>query len=275
MRFCSVQFHDLWSRSTRPDSSRTLLSVPFLYSVSPSATSPKQTDHHRYPRLFWSCRFYFIITRETPRSEPIPSDPVVGPALTPSVDLDRLCEALAKIEAEAATQPLASQTIDKEFLRICTSVREAVERLGSIRVRLKMLLLPASSSSPACSIPDVERFLGRLQQALQTYETVGTDSELVAEVERLRQRIGELSATYSEGRTNAATGRALQSVQTIVATILPKLDAEWPDKPIKISVPDLSIRVVSTNREDWLWEIGSGANWLAYHVAVSAALQRF
>jgi hypothetical protein len=28
-------------------------------------------------------------------------------------------------------------------------------------------------------------------------------------------------------------------------------------------------------REDYLWEIGSGANWLAYHVAVTLALQRF
>jgi hypothetical protein len=57
--------------------------------------------------------------------------------------------------------------------------------------------------------------------------------------------------------------RALTSVQTIAATIVPKLDAEWPDKPIRISVQDLSIRVISANREDSLWEIGSGANWLA------------
>jgi hypothetical protein len=33
--------------------------------------------------------------------------------------------------------------------------------------------------------------------------------------------------------------------------------------------------VIHTDREDYLWEIGSGANWLAYHVAVTLALQRF
>lgn len=29
------------------------------------------------------------------------------------------------------------------------------------------------------------------------------------------------------------------------------------------------------NRDDYLWEIGSGANWLAYHLAVTLSLQRF
>ncbi|MQB12975.1 DUF3732 domain-containing protein [Agrobacterium sp. ICMP 6402] len=29
------------------------------------------------------------------------------------------------------------------------------------------------------------------------------------------------------------------------------------------------------DRKDYLWEIGSGANWLAYHVAVTLALQHF
>jgi hypothetical protein len=33
--------------------------------------------------------------------------------------------------------------------------------------------------------------------------------------------------------------------------------------------------VIHTDREDYLWEIGSGANWLAYHVALTLALQRF
>ena len=29
------------------------------------------------------------------------------------------------------------------------------------------------------------------------------------------------------------------------------------------------------SREDYLWEVGSGANWLSYHIAVSLALQEF
>jgi hypothetical protein len=40
-------------------------------------------------------------------------------------------------------------------------------------------------------------------------------------------------------------------------------------------VADLTIKVIRGTRSDYLWEIGSGANWLAYHVATTLALQEF
>ena len=44
---------------------------------------------------------------------------------------------------------------------------------------------------------------------------------------------------------------------------------------IQILTSDLTIKVLRGSRDDYLWEIGSGANWLAYHVAVTLAFQRF
>jgi hypothetical protein len=38
---------------------------------------------------------------------------------------------------------------------------------------------------------------------------------------------------------------------------------------------DVTIKVVQGTRDDYLWEIGSGANWLAYHVSMTLAFQRF
>ena len=67
----------------------------------------------------------------------------------------------------------------------------------------------------------------------------------------------------------------MQIVQKIAAEIVPKLDCEFEDLPIELSISELSIKVIGPERKDWLWEIGSGASWLAYHIAVSAALQRF
>jgi len=34
-------------------------------------------------------------------------------------------------------------------------------------------------------------------------------------------------------------------------------------------------KVIRGSRDDYLWEKGSGANWLAYHVALIIALQKF
>ncbi len=67
----------------------------------------------------------------------------------------------------------------------------------------------------------------------------------------------------------------MAQVHSIAASILPKLDGEFPDYPIELSIKDLSVKILRPEREDWLWEIGSGANYLAYHIAVTTALQRF
>jgi len=40
-------------------------------------------------------------------------------------------------------------------------------------------------------------------------------------------------------------------------------------------IQDLTVKVIRGTRDDYLWEIGSGANWLAYHVALTLALQTF
>jgi hypothetical protein len=45
--------------------------------------------------------------------------------------------------------------------------------------------------------------------------------------------------------------------------------------PISLSEQDLTIKVTSVNRDDYLWEIGSGSNWLSYHIAISLGLQQF
>ncbi len=60
-----------------------------------------------------------------------------------------------------------------------------------------------------------------------------------------------------------------------MSQVLPHLDTERPNDPVQLDIEDLSLRVSApSGRGDYLWEIGSGANWLSYHVAVTLALHR-
>lgn len=54
------------------------------------------------------------------------------------------------------------------------------------------------------------------------------------------------------------------------------LDTERPEDSVKIDYKNLTITVTSkSGRKDYLWEIGSGSNWLSYHISVSLAFQMF
>ena len=100
-------------------------------------------------------------------------------------------------------------------------------------------------------------------------------SELADQVSQLRDRLSELRQVYSEAQVRRKTDYARQIIEGMAGTIVPLLDAEWPTAPITLVIDELTIKVVHTDRADFLWEIGSGANWLAYHIAVTLALQRF
>jgi hypothetical protein len=190
--------------------------------------------------------------------------------------LDSLAQALTGIEIQLRTQPSLSDAFDRERLRLRGEVEEAAASLTAVRQEIVLLEQRSEQVRDATFRQDhIERFIGRLEQALQSFDRSEEGSELGEEVARLQARLEALRAIYSETQVRRKTQNALRQVENIAATIIPMLDAEWPSAPIQLVIEDLTIKVIHTEREDFLWEIGSGANWLAYHVAVTLALQRF
>ncbi|RFB89484.1 hypothetical protein B5K11_20560 [Rhizobium leguminosarum bv. trifolii] len=190
--------------------------------------------------------------------------------------IDALVQALAGIEIQLRTQPNLSDTFDKERLRIRSDLDEATKALAAVRQEITILERRSDEVREATYRRDrVERFLGRLEQALETFERAEDGGAQAEEIGRLQELIDEQKEIYSEQHVRGRTENALLYVAKIAASILPKLDGEWPNAPIEVLIDDLTVRVVHPDRKDYLWEIGSGANWLAYHIAVTLSLQRF
>jgi Protein of unknown function (DUF3732) len=190
--------------------------------------------------------------------------------------LDALAQALAGTEIQLRTQPGLSDAFDKERLRLRGDVEEATVLLTAVRQEIALLEQKSEQVRATTYRQDrIERFVGRLEQALQSFDRSEEGSELAEGVARLQATLEALRTIYSETQVKRKTQNALRQVENIAATIIPMLDAEWPNAPIQLVIDDLTIKIVHTEREDYLWEIGSGANWLAYHVVVTLALQRF
>lgn len=190
--------------------------------------------------------------------------------------LDRLCAALQVLDASAASFPLFSEAVQAEAIEQRNGLEAAITKQRTIRTQLAELERASQDAmSEAASLRETERFMGRLEQALQFYDRVGEGSLLEEEVEALRERIYPLRAIVREYDIAQRMESALNRIQSLTDQIVPKLDAEWKDAPIRLDPSELTVVVHREDRQDFLWEVGSGANWLAYHVAMTLALQKF
>lgn len=188
----------------------------------------------------------------------------------------QLHDTLEGIEFELRSQSTISDKLDKEQLRLRSLAEQTLAQLNGTRAQIKRLESRSDEVREAVYRSDrVERYLGRLEQALQLYENVGIDSELSSEVENLSIEIGRIKTKVAEHLIKAKVDNALAAVQASTSQIASNLDAEWPEAAVKFVIQDLTVKVVHGTRDDYLWEIGSGANWLAYHVSVSLSFHRF
>lgn len=193
----------------------------------------------------------------------------------PPLKLAELLSSLSTLE-EAASATTIPPSFDRELERVGAAISEQVERLKGIRIRQGALTKQSQAARDRqYGQLRASRFLGHLEADLQVFDSIGQNGELSAEVESLRDRVRALERVISEAEIGLRTKRALNAVNLFAGRLMPSLDAETPNDPVSLSDTELTLKIQRVGREDFLWEIGSGSNWLSYHMAITLALHEF
>lgn len=201
---------------------------------------------------------------------------VLEPSEAGRARIDQLCQTLDGIELRLRSYPEVAESLGRETLRQRELVDTVLSDLAAVRAEIHTLEgQSADARKVASRSEEISRFLGRLQEALRLYDMADTSSELNQEISTLKTEIERLAKLVSEHEIGRKLENALDTIQAISGRLIPQLDGEWPDAPIRLVIQDLTVRVIRETRDDFLWEIGSGANWLAYHIALSLALQGY
>lgn len=192
-------------------------------------------------------------------------------------ELDQLCKAIETIEESASGMGKVPAAFDREMQDISSETEEVLERLNAIRKRIREESRKAEASAQGkYTFSEIARFLGRLDANLQTYDRLGKDNELEGKIIELENRISELSQIVDESKIKSKITSAVKYINQKTSEIIQHLDAEHPDDPVEFLIKDLTVKVKNkSGRDDYLWEIGSASNWLAYHVALILAFQQF
>ena len=153
---------------------------------------------------------------------------------------------------------------------------------------------PAEVLDKLCNaIEAIEQSSGNMKTIPAAFERelASVETEISREAEKLKaiqRRIQEEDSLYVKSSdqkyTRSAVSRFLGRLEASIETYkrlgkdeqLESQLSQVNDDPVDFIIKDLTIKIKNkTGREDYLWEIGSASNWLAYHVATVLAFQCF
>ena len=200
-----------------------------------------------------------------------------GPMGEAHSELDRLCDSIATIESEITQVVPAPAALDRELVTVKEELRQSADRLKGVRIRRRAIEERSKAINEArTTSSNIDRFLGRAEQALKMFVARTVESGIKDEVDVLREQVSALRQEIQQASQQRRLEAALEKVSNLMGQITTGLDAEQPDDPAKLDIKELTVTVGNADgRSDYLWEMGSGANWLSYHVSATLALQRF
>ncbi len=162
------------------------------------------------------------------------------------------------------------QQVDKERQKVSNELEELRKRIGEKFDYINEV------NDTKYTLISMSRFLGKMENAVQTYKRIGKDSRLQEEIAKLEEEIYILRKNVNQNEIKRRIESALEKIQAIAEKLIPMFDTERPNDKIQFLIKDLTIKVKNQNgRDDYLWEIGSASNWLAYHISVLLAFQEY
>jgi len=207
------------------------------------------------------------------------SCPVCGNMFAPkSNELNMLSDAFHEFELEAHTSIEMPSAFHREYENLKEDVRKSVEKINSIQTQIQALEVSSEKRKKERYVRDEAlRFIGALENSLKTFEDVQDDGGLMEEIEYFRNEVKELEKEVLGHKISQRMKACLKKVSLNIASILPTLDIEekYIKAPCELSITDLSLKIsLDRGVQHFLSEIGSGSNWISYHVALTAALHR-
>ncbi len=162
--------------------------------------------------------------------------------------------------------------LDKEISNLKRELRDLENILKDTRIQREFL----EESANRQSVYEVYRFVGRLEQSLNNISEVQSDSGLAKEVDNLKYEIQNIKSQLDPIGEKRRLELVINQISKVISYYAQILQVEHQNDLVLIDTTNLTVRIQSDkNRKDFLWEIGSGANWMGYHISTLLALHEY
>lgn len=160
--------------------------------------------------------------------------------------------------------------VDRQLEQLKIQLLEAQKNLHSSRtLRLQLERLEIATKD---SLSRTYLLLGRLQELLKALATLNNEGDLAKSIDTARKELHLLATYFSKiDSKNRAQSIRLELSKLIAGHAKNVLGRR--SNPVILDEKELTLQFISQeNQTEYLWEIGSGANWMGYHLATFLAL---
>jgi len=189
-------------------------------------------------------------------------------------EIQRLAELAKRVEGSIGTIETVNEVLDKEATLLAEQLRKLEDELSGLRAQLEEMESRSDElRAQRQSIRDIYTFGGRLEEALRNYTAADRGSALSEAIAQLDRRVAQLRVRVDQNAIIRKQEAALDTISKTIRHYAEILGVEHFERPARIDIRNLTLVVEGPHgRRDHLWEIGSAANWMGYHVATLLAL---
>lgn len=118
------------------------------------------------------------------------------------------------------------------------------------------------------------KIIGKISLFLESFKLVEEDKSLHRHIEILKFEIATLEDKISTEEKESRLNSVLNQINNQMTTWASSLDLEHQEAPIRFDIKKLTIFADTPSKSISLNHMGSGANWVAYHLLIHFALHK-
>lgn len=194
-----------------------------------------------------------------------------------AIEVNRLVSLARGVAASVGSVDSVNQVLDKESAILDDELRKLEGEANAVRLQLSQLELESDSlRAQRQTIADIQNFGGRLEQELAKFVEADQGNAIVAKVRELERQVSDLRRQLDQNAIRARQDAAIDKISETIGHYSDILGVEHPERVVRIDIRNLTLTIKGAEgRQDYLWEIGSAANWMGYHVATLLALHEY
>ncbi|MEC4027435.1 DUF3732 domain-containing protein [Myroides odoratimimus] len=118
------------------------------------------------------------------------------------------------------------------------------------------------------------KVIGRISLFLESIDTDIEAENVISKIETLKFRIKELENKVDSDNEKDKLLSILNKINLQMSKWVENLDVEYQDSPIRFDLSRLTMFIDTKTKPIALPQVGSGANWVAYHLLITLALHQ-